>query len=147
MARIGCVHIDSGPGRQRPYSKNNYGVLYYEVISSPFILWKMYLDILGKIILNQCDKFLLPAWFANVDENECRQSTDCSVSNCFMLKKEKVKERMFIHALKLIKHLVIQYCQAVSSDYIRNVFYEYKLWQDYYNPYLSIDRQEKKENE
>lgn len=105
----------------------------------------MYLDILGKIILNQCDKFLLPALFANVYKNECRQSTAWSTLNCFTLKKETVKGKMFIHAIKLIKRLVIQSCQAVSSNYIRNVFCEYKLWQHDDNPYLSIDRPEEKE--
>ena len=34
----------------------NFGTLYYEAISSPFILWKFYLDILGIIVLNNCDK-------------------------------------------------------------------------------------------
>ena len=49
------VNIEFGPDRQRPYSENNYGTLNYEVISSPFLLLKMYLEILGAIILNQCD--------------------------------------------------------------------------------------------
>ena len=45
------VHVEFVPDRQRPCSKNNYGVLYYEVISS-LLLFKTYLDILGKIILS-----------------------------------------------------------------------------------------------
>ena len=106
----------------------------------------MYLNILGTIILNQCDKFLLPTLFVNVDKNKRRQSTVCyCLLNCFTLKKETVKGKMFTHAIKLIKRLVIQSCQAVSSNYIRNVFYEYKLWQHDDNPYLSIDRPEEKE--
>ena len=52
---------------------------------------------------------------------------------------------MFLNAVKLMKRLVIQSCQAVSFNYIRNVFSEYKLWKDYFNPYLTIDRP--KENE
>ena len=43
------------------------------------------------------------------------------------MKKQKIKEKLFIHAVKLVKHLVIQSCQAVSFRYIKNVFYEYKL--------------------
>ena len=100
---------------------------------------------MGKSILNQCDKLLLPALIANTDENECRNPTVCSLSNCFKLKKDKIKEKMFLNAVKLMKRLVIQSCQAVSFNYIRNVFSEYKLWKDYFNPYLTIDRP--KENE
>ena len=71
------VHINCGRDRQRSCSENNFGVLYYEVISSPFVLWKFYLDVSGRIVLNQCGKFVLPALFANIDENECRNSTAC----------------------------------------------------------------------
>ena len=107
--------------------------------------WKFYLDTLGKSFLNQCDKLLLPALIANTDENECRNSTVCSLPNCFKLKKDMIKEKMLLNAVKLTKRLVIQSCCAVSFNYIRNVFSEYKLWKDYFNPYLTIDRP--KENE
>ena len=70
----------------------------------------------------------MPALFANVDENECRQSTVCSSTNYFTVKRDKVNEKMFVHAVKLIKRLAIQSCQAVSSNQIRNAFYEYKSW-------------------
>lgn len=32
------AHVNCGRDRQRPYSENNFGILYYEVISSPFVL-------------------------------------------------------------------------------------------------------------
>ena len=70
------AHVNCGRDRQRPYSENNFGVLYYEVISSLYYE-NFYLDILGRIILNQCDKFILPALFSDIDENECRNSTVC----------------------------------------------------------------------
>ena len=73
-----------------------------EIRSSSFLLWKFYLDTFGKIILNQCDKLLLPALIANTDENECRNPTVCSLSNCFKLKKDKIKEKMFLNAVKLM---------------------------------------------
>lgn len=57
---------------------------------------------MGKSILNQCDKLLLPALIANTDENECRNPTVCSLSNCFKLKKDKIKEKMFLNAVKLM---------------------------------------------
>ena len=65
------------------------------VISSPFLLWKVYLDKLGKIISNQCDKFLLPALFANICENECRGSTVSTLSNFLCLKRLRLKKKCF----------------------------------------------------
>ena len=45
--------------RQKRYSPNNFGTLFYEVISSPFILWKFYLDVLASIVLNYYDKHII----------------------------------------------------------------------------------------
>ena len=84
------VHVEFGPDRQRPYSENNYGVLHYEEINSPFMVFKAYLDILGKIILNQCDKYLLSALFANENFGQCRRSTFSIHHNCFSIKKRKI---------------------------------------------------------
>ena len=51
------VHVHFGPDKQKSY-ENNCGMLNYEVINSPFILFKFYLDVLGRIVLNQCTKYL-----------------------------------------------------------------------------------------
>lgn len=83
------VNVEFGPDRQRPYSENNYGTLNYEVISSPFLLLKMYLEILGAIILNQCDKYLLSDLLADED-TDCRRSTVYSLSNCLPMKKKNI---------------------------------------------------------
>ena len=69
------VHVQFRPNWQRPYSKNNFGTLYCEVVSSPFLLLKHYLDLMGTIILNQCHKFLLPALFENENECQCKNCT------------------------------------------------------------------------
>ena len=112
------VHVRFGPDRQRPYSKHNYCVLYYEMIS-PFIILKFYLDIIGRIILNQCDKYLLPALFENENKHQCRE-------------------------FKLIKGLVATSSQAIDHLTIRYCFDTYTLGKHYFNPYLSIDRPDKK---
>ena len=52
------IHTNFSKDHQRPYSKNNFGVLYYEVVSSPFLLFKSYLDIIDRVIFNLCDKNL-----------------------------------------------------------------------------------------
>ena len=71
------AHVQFGPDRQRPYSTNNYGALYYEVVSSPFLILKNYLDIIGKVVLNRCNKVLLPELFKGEDESQCRECTVC----------------------------------------------------------------------
>ena len=85
------VHVQFGPARQRPYSKNNYGALYYEVVCSPFLIFKNYLDIIGKVIFNQCDKILLPELFKNENEFQCRECTVYLPKNCFPQEKAKNK--------------------------------------------------------
>ena len=88
--------------KQRPYSKNNYGVLHYEVVSSPFRILKNYLDIFGKVILNQCDKYSLPVLFKGANENICRSHTIRSIRDCFPMKKQ-IKQKVYLFAVKLIK--------------------------------------------
>ena len=97
------VYVDFGPDRQRPYSENNYGVLYYEVINSPFMLFKSYLDILGRIIFNQCDKYLIPA-VLKVETFNCSCSTICRHSRCYSNKKKMIRKYVLTYAVKLIKH-------------------------------------------
>ena len=133
------VHVQCGPDRQRSYSKNNYGVLYYEFINSPFMLFKNYLDILGKIILNQCDKYLLPALCKGENEQICRRHTACSVKNCFPIKKRRITQFVYLSAVKLIKRLAVTMCQTVNSNTIPECYDTYTLWNHYRNPYLTID--------
>ena len=54
-------------------------------------------------------------------------------------KKDKIMEKMFMYAVKLIKRVAIQSCQAVDAKFILKVFDEHKLWNQYHNPYLTID--------
>ena len=133
------VH-SSSQNRQRLYSPDNVGTLYYEIISSPFILFKFYFDVLARIIFDHSDKFILPALISGLDSNECRKTTACSPMNCFSLKKNKIKQTIFQHAVKLSKRLASQFCQVVNPNYIINVFDGYKFGADFYNPYLSIER-------
>ena len=46
------IYKDDPIGRSK-----NFGFLYYESISSPFLLWKMYLDLLCRIVFNISEKF------------------------------------------------------------------------------------------
>ena len=62
--------------RQKLYSENtSFGTIYYEVVSSPFILWKFYRDIMARILLNHCDKYIIPALLSGLDTDDCRKAT------------------------------------------------------------------------
>ena len=88
------VHVDFGSGRQIPYSENNYDVLYYEKINSPFMVFNVYLDVLEKIVLNKCDKYLVPALLSNENSRECRWSTVCSHGTSLSMKKEVLGKKV-----------------------------------------------------
>ena len=52
-----------------PFGRSaNFGSLYYESISSPFLLWKMYLDTICRIASNVSEKFLLLMFISSVVE-------------------------------------------------------------------------------
>ena len=140
------VYVDFGSGRQRPYSENNYGVLYYETINSPFMVFKAYLDVLEKIVLNKCDKYLVPALLSNENSRECRWSTVCSHSTSFSMKKRSIRRKSLFFAVKLIKLLAVQSCQVVNPIFISECYKTYNFWEHYHNPYLSIDRPDKEKN-
>ena len=76
------VH-SSSQDREKLFDPNNFGTLFYEVISSPFMLWKFYLDVLARIVLKHCDKHLLPSLLSGFDGNKCRNATVCNSENCF----------------------------------------------------------------
>ena len=71
--------------RQKLNGPDNFGALFYEVISSPFILWKFYIDFLGRTVLNYCDKLIVPALLSGM-EIECRNFNICKPLTCFGLK-------------------------------------------------------------
>ena len=140
------VYVRFGKDKQRPYSKKNYCVLNYEEISSPFFLFKDYLDIIGKVVFNYCDKCLLPALFEGENHSMYFGSlySAFSSTNSFSEKKRKVKEQIYLSAVKLIRRLVISTCQTANSYKFIYCFYNYEPGVHYNNQYLSIDRQKKK---
>ena len=54
-------------------------------------------------------------------------------------KKQKVKQVVYISAVKLIKRLVGTTCQTVISQPIISCYRTCTLWKHYENPYLTID--------
>ena len=105
----GVVHLfvhSSVSDRQKLHGENtNFGILYYEVVSSLFILWKFYLDILARIVFNYCGKYIISDLLSGLDTDDCRNITVCSPIRCFGLKKNKIIEIVFISGIRLSKKL------------------------------------------
>ena len=120
------VHSSSSHDRQKLYNPNNFGTLFYEVISSPLLLWKFYLDILTRLVFNYCDKFILPGVMSGFDTNECRHANVCSIYNCFCFKKVKLRDVVFLHAVKLSKRVAIHSNLFVDESFIKKVFLRIK---------------------
>ena len=60
------VHFHGAFNVKRKQIVNNFGVLYYESISSPFLLYKTYLEILCTIVYNFVEKKILPLFIIMV---------------------------------------------------------------------------------
>lgn len=88
-------------------------------------MFKHYLDVIGRIVFNHCDKYLLPL-----------TSKKCFEKNVL----RKVKEVVYISAIKLIRSLVITTCQDTNSHTFIECYNTYENGVQYDNPYLSIDR-------
>ena len=75
------VHFHSAFNVKRKQIVNNFGVLYYESISSPFLLCKTYLEILCTTVYNFVEKKILPL-FINNGFSACRGRTVCDWRLC-----------------------------------------------------------------
>lgn len=87
----GQVHLfvhSSVINRQKIFDENgNLGMLFYEVINSPFLVWKFYLNILTRIVFNYIENYVLPTVLSGSDD-DCRNHTACTPFICFGLKKQ-----------------------------------------------------------
>ena len=102
------VH-SSSKGRKKSHCPDDF----CEFISSPFTLWKFYLDVQARILLSCCDKFILPILLSGL-------GTDESIS--FLSDSKNIRETIFLHAVKLSKRLAVYSCLTVNSDFIIKVF-------------------------
>ena len=85
------AHTNVFLDKDDPFGRSaNFGSLYYESISSPFLLWKMDLGTICRIAFNVSEKFLLPIFTSNAGDN-CRTATACTKENCSGLKREVIK--------------------------------------------------------
>ena len=69
-------HTNVVGNREDPFGVN-LGGLHYEFISSSFLLWKFYLDLLSRIVFNTCHRYVLPILVPNFTYGNCRKLTVC----------------------------------------------------------------------
>ena len=139
----GHVHLfvhTSVVDRQKQLSYNsNFGTLFYEVINSPFMLLKFYLDILARVVFNYCDKHIMTALLSDLKDN-CRKFTVCNSRTCVNMKRNRIKNIVFETALTFSKKLAEYSCRSVHPYFIFYVFNTYKQGVDFRNQYLTIER-------
>ena len=111
---------------------SNFGTLFYEVINSPFMLWKFSLDILARVVFNYCDKRIVYALSSDL-ENNCRRFTVCNSRTCFNMKRNLIKNVVFETALTFSKKLAKYSCRSVDPYFISDVFNNYKRGVDFKN--------------
>lgn len=92
------------------------GTLFYEFINYLFLLWKFYLDTLAKIVLNVCDKIILPMLLSDI-ETDCQKYTVCTPMNCTPLRTDQIKFILFKEVVNLTQRLA-----QISSIFV-NPYY------------------------
>ena len=139
----GNVHLfvhSSIVDRQKHLSYNsNFGTLFHEVINSPLMLLKFYLDILSRIVYNYCDKDIMAALLFYLEDN-CRKFTVCNSRACVNVKRNRIKNILFETPLTFSKKVAEYSCRSVDLYFIFGAFNTYKRGVDFRNQYLTIER-------
>ena len=117
----------------------NFGILFYEIMNSPFMLWILYLDVLCWVVFNVCDKSVLPVILSGVT-GDCRKYTACTSKNCPSIKINKIKAIFFREIVYFCKRLAEFSSLSVNSQFIIDVFNTYKRGEDFFTKYLEIER-------
>lgn len=92
------------------------GTLFYEFINYLFLNQKFYLDTLAKIVLNVCDKTILPMLLSDI-ETDCQKYTVCTPMNCTPFRTDQIKFILFKEAVNLTQRLA-----QISSIFV-NPYY------------------------
>ena len=135
------AHTNVFIGKDDPFGRSaNFGSFYYESIRSPFLLWKMYLDTVCRIVFNVSEKFLLPILFSIV-MGSCRSFTACTTENCPGLKIKIIKALFYKRLVEFCLYLTRTSCQNVNPNFI-HVYRTYKRNRDFFSCFLEFDRYE-----
>ena len=119
----------------------NFGIVFYESMNSPFIIWKLYLDILCRVVFNLRDKSVLHVILSGAT-GDCRRYTACASKNCSNMKLNKIKAIFFREILCFCKRLAAISSLSVNLQFINYVFITYKRDEDFFTEFIEIEKYE-----
>ena len=103
----------------------NFGVLYYESIESPFMVWRLYLDVFCRVVFNVSYKHIYNFTVLGSDSN-CREFAVCTPKNCSGMKMNKIKV-VFFRELVILRIVLAEIsCLDVKVDFVNYTFNNYK---------------------
>ena len=145
LTRIVCAnkiyifaHTNAYSRKNDPFGRN-LGSLYYESVNSPFLLWKLYFDVLCRIIFNQTDRHILPILLPD-PKIDCRKFTACNEQNCSGLKINKIKAIFYSGLVSFYRRLCELSCSSFNAPFVIYPFQNYKKRVDFFSSYLEIER-------
>ena len=119
----------------------NFGVLYYESTEASFMVWKLYLDVLCRVVFNVSYKHIYPLTVSGTESN-CREFAVCTPKSCSDMKVNKMKVVFFGELVILRIVLAKISCLDVKVDFVNYIFNNYKKGTYCFNNYLGIEKYE-----
>ena len=121
--------VSSVSSGEDPFGLNLDG-FYYKSVTSPFLLWKAYQDILVRTVFNLSYEGLLPLLVPNSSYGACRHFTACNSKNY---------RNLILNKIKTIFHKEIAvFCKRI--DVIScNLFNPYAVTETFENYQRSVD--------
>ena len=132
-------------GRDKNFDNSfgNFGVIYYGSVNSPFVLYKIYLEILCRVIFNSLLKKILPLILVDFDRKRVsrfRGHSYCSGNDFLSFRRKKIIS-IFIKEPAIFSLYVLQITnESTYVDFMKQTFETYKKPEDYYARSLDIER-------
>ena len=86
---------------------------YYDSVTSPFLLWKNYLDILPRIVFNSCYRHALPLLVPNSSYCMCRYFIVCTPKNCRSIVSNKIKGIFYKDLVAFCSRIAVVPCTCL----------------------------------
>ena len=128
-------HVNVISSREDPFGLN-LGGFYYESVTSPFLLWKTYLNILSLIVFNSCYRHILSQFVPNSSYGTCRDFTVCAPKNCRGIVPNKIKA-IFYKDLVFCNRIATLSCALFNLYVIIETFNSYQRVIDFFRVLLT----------
>ena len=129
------AHVNVISSREDPFGLN-LGAFYYGSVTSPFLLWKTYLNILSLIVFNSCYRHILSQFVPNSSYGTCRDFTVCAPKNCRGIVPNKIKA-IFYKDLVFCNRIATLSCALFNLYVIIETFNSYQRVIDFFRVLLT----------